>query len=84
MTEIIGNAEGQSAASLIATHTHDIPIEFEGEAIAAEAARPIEAEGRVDLRKVPLITIDGADARDFDDAVWAENTRRLAFDYSYR
>ncbi|MEC8462160.1 MAG: ribonuclease R, partial [Pseudomonadota bacterium] len=75
VTEIIGNAEGQSAASLIATHTHDIPIEFEEKAIAAaEAARPIEAKGRVDLRKVPLITIDGADARDFDDAVWAEKT----------
>jgi len=33
---------------------------------------PTEAEQRVDLRTVPLVTIDGADARDFDDAVYAE------------
>ena len=75
VTEVIGNADGQRAASLIATHTHDIPIEFEADAVAAaQAARPIEARGRADLRKIPLVTIDGADARDFDDAVWAEKT----------
>src|SRR5690606_9311985 len=34
-------------------------------------ARPAPAKGRVDLRKVPLITIDPPDARDHDDAVWA-------------
>jgi ribonuclease R len=61
------------AASLIAIHEHGIPHAFdhatEAEAESAEAA-PLD--GRADLRAVPLVTIDGADARDFDDAVWAE------------
>ena len=38
-----------------------------------------EREGRVDLRKLPLVTIDGADARDFDDAVYAEPRRGGGF-----
>jgi len=38
----------------------------------AEAARPVTLGARADLREIPLVTIDGADARDFDDAVWAE------------
>jgi ribonuclease R len=56
---------------------YSLPIEFSGEALReAEAygARidPREARGRVDLRSMPLVTIDGEDARDFDDAVFAE------------
>ena len=38
----------------------------------AKAAEAVPLKGRVDYRDVPLVTIDGADARDFDDAVWAE------------
>src|SRR3546814_13470661 len=34
-----------------------------------------EREGRTDIRQLPLVTIDGADARDFDDAVYAEPKR---------
>lgn len=64
---------GQQSLSLIALHEHDIPIEFSSEALAqAEAAGPVPAAKREDLRSIPLVTIDGADARDFDDAVWAE------------
>ena len=73
VVEVIGNASGPRAPSLIAIHSNDIPVEFSPAAVAdAEAAEPVSADGRTDLRRVPLITIDGADARDFDDAVWAE------------
>ncbi|MBL6929652.1 MAG: ribonuclease R [Rhodospirillales bacterium] len=59
--------------SLIALHDHEIPIDLAPEAVAqAKAAGPAPADGRTDLRDIPLVTIDGADARDFDDAVWAE------------
>ena len=62
------------AIGLIALHSRDIPIEFPADALAeAAAARPVEApDGRDDIRDIPLVTIDGADARDFDDAVWAQ------------
>ena len=73
VVEVIGDASGPRAPSLIAIHSNDIPVEFSPAAVAdAEAAEPVSADGRTDLRRVPLITIDGADARDFDDAVWAE------------
>ncbi|MEE2995957.1 MAG: ribonuclease R [Pseudomonadota bacterium] len=73
VTKVLGGAEGPPAASMIAIHAHDIPVDFDPEAIAAaEAAEEISPNGRKDLRNIPLITIDGADARDFDDAVWAE------------
>src|SRR5439155_25403709 len=60
------------AVSLIAIHAHGIPTEFPKEVLdEAERAKPADARGRTDLRKVPLITIDPEDARDHDDAVWA-------------
>ncbi len=69
----LGHAEDPGAISLIAIHSHDIPVEFPQEALAiAEAARPCPLGSRSDLRQLPLVTIDGPDARDFDDAVWAE------------
>jgi len=71
--ERIGSSADPRAFSLIAIHTHGIPTIFPVEAIReAEAAKPVTLGRREDLRAVPLITIDGADARDFDDAVWAE------------
>ena len=63
---------GPPGASLIAIHAHDIPVEFDPQAVSdAEASKPVSAKGRTDLRKIAG-DIDGADARDFDDAVWAE------------
>ena len=60
--------------SLIAIHTNDIPVAFPDDALL-EASRPrtrFPPASREDLRDIPLITIDGEDARDFDDAVFAE------------
>ncbi|MCW8835216.1 MAG: ribonuclease R, partial [Rhodospirillales bacterium] len=73
VSENLGRKDGTKAISLIAIHDKDIPVDFPAEALKqAENAGPAKAEGRVDLRNTPLVTIDGPDARDFDDAVWAE------------
>jgi ribonuclease R len=73
ITERVGSSADPRAFSLIAIYTHGIPTAFAPEAVAlAEAARPVSLGAREDLRAVPLVTIDGADARDFDDAVFAE------------
>jgi ribonuclease R len=73
IVERLGDSANPKAASLIAIHTHDIPIEFSEAALAqAKRARPATMETREDLRALPLVTIDGEDARDFDDAVFAE------------
>jgi len=64
----------------MAIASHGLPSEWPAE-VLGEAARvepqvtAAEREGRTDLRKLPLVTIDGADARDFDDAVYAEPRR---------
>jgi len=64
---------GAQAISQIAIYDRSIPVEFSKDALAqAAAAGPASLDGREDLRSVPLITIDGEDARDFDDAVFAE------------
>ncbi len=71
--ERLGRMGDARSVSLVAIHTHDIPTEFSEATLAeAERARGVTARGRTDLRDVPLITIDGEDARDFDDAVFAE------------
>lgn len=71
--ERLGKMGEPRSISLISIHEHDIPTEFPPAAIAlAEAATVPPLADRADLRQVPLVTIDGADARDFDDAVWAE------------
>jgi ribonuclease R len=70
--ERIGFLGDAKTISLIAIATHDIPVDFSEAALAEAARAKITTLGkRVDLRDVPLITIDGADARDFDDAVFA-------------
>jgi ribonuclease R len=70
--EVVGREDQPRAASLIAIHTHGIPTGFSDAAEAeAAAAKPPTLAGRTDLRHLPLITIDPADARDHDDAVHA-------------
>jgi ribonuclease R len=71
--ERLGKLGDARSISLIAIHTHDIPQVFPEAALQeAQRARGVALGSRTDLRDVRLITIDGADARDFDDAVFAE------------
>jgi ribonuclease R len=72
VVESLGDPGAARAVSLIAIHQHGIPTEFPDAALAeAEAAEPAPMDAREDLRAVPLVTIDPADARDHDDAVAA-------------
>lgn len=75
--EVLGENMAPGMEIQIAIHTHQIPnewplaVEKQVQNLAEEV--PDEAkEGRVDLRDLPLVTIDGEDARDFDDAVYCE------------
>ena len=73
IVERLGAATDPGAISRLAIASFGIPTEFPLAAIAeAEAAAPVGLGGRTDLRDLTLVTIDGSDARDFDDAVWAE------------
>jgi len=77
--ERLGNPAAQQMTSLIAVHAHGIPDRFPEAALAeAEAAKEPELKRREDLRHLPLVTIDPSDARDHDDAVWAEADPNLA------
>ena len=70
--ERVGDSTNPRAFSVIAIHSHGIPVPFAKTALdIAAAAKPVSLGERADLREIPLVTIDGADARDFDDAVWA-------------
>ncbi|MEO1090466.1 MAG: ribonuclease R [Pseudomonadota bacterium] len=67
-----GAADDPRQYSRLAAAELDLPETFSAEALAlAEAGQVPALDGRLDLRDVPLVTIDGADARDFDDAVHA-------------
>ena len=73
VTERLGNPAAQQLTSLIAVHAHGIPDVFPEAALAeAAAAKEPDLQRREDLRHLPLVTIDPSDARDHDDAVWAE------------
>ncbi len=68
----LGDPSAPKAVSLTAIHQHGIPDDFPDEVIAeADRMKPAGLKGREDLREMPLITIDPADARDHDDAVYA-------------
>ncbi|SHG92271.1 ribonuclease R [Cognatishimia maritima] len=68
----LGDPSAPKAVSLIAIHQHGIPDDFPDAVIVeADAAKPAPLGDRTDLRKMPLVTIDPADARDHDDACWA-------------
>jgi ribonuclease R len=72
VTERLGDIGDQRNVSLIAIRQHGIPDVFPEKVFAeADSLTPVSAAGRLDLRDMPLITIDPPDARDHDDAVWA-------------
>ncbi len=71
--ERLGDPTAPKAVSLIAIHQHGIRDAFPDEVIAeADKAGPVDEKGRRDLRALPLMTIDPWDARDHDDAIYAE------------
>lgn len=71
--ERLGDVSAARTISMIAIHAHDIPHEFPAHVLEeADKAKAVDLGTRTDLRDIPLITIDPADARDHDDAIWAE------------
>ncbi|NXZ85094.1 ribonuclease R [Haemophilus influenzae] len=77
ITEILGDNMAKGMEVEIALRNHDIPHKFPSavEKYVKKFTEEIPEEakkGRVDLRNLPLVTIDGEDARDFDDAVYCE------------
>lgn len=75
VTSVLGDPLAPRAFSLIAIHKHGIPCVFSGEALdaaQAAAALPLAESHREDLRHLPIVAIDPSDARDHDDAIWAQ------------
>ena len=75
--EVLGDIDDAGMEIEIAVRKYGVPHEFSAPAMAEARAlpdtvRPADKAGRVDLTDVPLCTIDGEDARDFDDAVYCE------------
>ncbi|MDN5871044.1 MAG: ribonuclease R [Nitrococcus sp.] len=77
IVEVLGEHIEAGQEIAVAARVHGIPVDWPdsvNEALAGVTDRVPEAakQGRVDLRHLPFVTIDGASARDFDDAVYAE------------
>jgi ribonuclease R len=81
IVEVLGNYADPGMEIEIALRKHDLPFEFSPKVVDETKALPdkvrkSEWDGRKDLRDLPLVTIDGETARDFDDAVFAEKKGR--------
>jgi len=75
VTAVLGDPLAPRAFSLIAIHKHGIPHVFSREVLEEgerAAALALSEERREDLRHLPIVAIDPSDARDHDDAIWAE------------
>ncbi len=75
--EVLGEIDDPGMEIEIAVRKYGVPHEFSEDCLAQartlpDKVRPIDKQDRVDLTDVPLVTIDGEDARDFDDAVYCE------------
>ncbi|WP_083686693.1 ribonuclease R [Rhodoferax koreensis] len=75
--EVLGEVDDPGMEIEIAVRKYDVPHIFSDACIALsrtlpDKVRPQDKKNRVDLTDVPLVTIDGEDARDFDDAVYCE------------
>ena len=81
VVQILGDPFAPRAFSLIAIHKHGIPDVFNAETIAeAHKVAKTPLGDREDLRHLPIVAIDPADARDHDDAVWASPKDSGGFD----
>jgi ribonuclease R len=81
VTQILGDPFAPRAFSLIAIHKHGIPDVFGDDTIAeAHTVSKTPLGEREDLRHLPIVAIDPADARDHDDAVWAAPNDKGGFD----
>ena len=81
ISQVLGNYADPGMEIEIALRKHDLPFEFSAKTLEEAKALPekikkSEYAGRTDLRDLPLVTIDGETAKDFDDAVFAEKTGR--------
>ncbi len=75
VTAVLGDPLAPRAFSLIAIHKHGIPNVFSADTnqeAELAAKLPLSEERREDLRHLPIVAIDPVDARDHDDAIWAE------------
>jgi len=77
VVEILGNYADPGMEIEIALRKHELPFEFSKEALAQakklpDAVRKSDWQGREDITQLPLVTIDGETAKDFDDAVYCE------------
>jgi ribonuclease R len=80
VTRVLGEFAAPGMETEIAIHSHGLPFEFPSDAIReaerhGDTVRAAAKRDREDLRELELVTIDGEDARDFDDAVWCERVR---------
>ena len=75
ITELLNGLNDRELIIETTLHNHNIPFEFskatQKQANRYQEPKDTDFQGRTDLRELPLITIDGEDARDFDDAVFA-------------
>ncbi|MDB5778494.1 MAG: RNAse [Polaromonas sp.] len=77
VTEVLGEIDDPGMEIEIAVRKYGVPHIFSDNALALaralpDAVRPVDKQHRIDLTDIPLVTIDGEDARDFDDAVYCE------------
>lgn len=77
VTEVLGEIDDPGMEIEIAVRKYEVPHRFSAETLAQtsklpDKVRPADKKHRIDLTDVPLVTIDGEDARDFDDAVYCE------------
>ena len=81
ITEVLGEIDDPGMEIEIAVRKYEVPHRFSPETLAQAAGlpdklRPVDKKARIDLTDVPLVTIDGEDARDFDDAVYCEPLKK--------
>ncbi|MEN9683516.1 MAG: hypothetical protein RLZZ427_1267 [Pseudomonadota bacterium] len=83
VTAVLGDPLAPRAFSLIAINKHGIPFAFSPETLLEgelAAKLPLAEDRREDLRHLPIVAIDPSDARDHDDAIWAQSDGKGGFE----